>query len=777
MSHVETDTITLTIDDCEVKAKPGMTVLEAADAADVYIPRLCSHPNLPTSKGLKPIVAVYRGDERVEGDEPDREFDGCQLCVVEIEGMEGYPTSCNTPVEPGMVVHTDTPELRKLRMDNLLPFLADHPHSCLTCAQREGCSRTQCSSNVPEIERCCPKLGNCEVQAVAEYVGIREDIPRYIHPGYPVLDEEPLFVRDYNLCIGCTRCVRACRELRGVDVLGFVFKDGKVVVGTVNPSLAESACRFCTACVEVCPTGALMDKRAIKVAEREAALVPCRSACPVGIDVPRYVHYIARGKFDEALAVIREKVPFPAVLGYICTRVCEAECRRGELNEPVAIRALKRFAAEHGNGSRPASPPLAGGAPARSAHNVSLSCASPPLAGGAPPSSPPMGGIEGGATGKKVAIVGAGPAGLTAGYYLARCGHAVTVFEARSEPGGTMRTAIPKKRLAREALEMDIKAIVEAGVDLRLNARQTSVDALFDERFDAVFLAVGTTYAGPPDFHSGAEGIRITTQGSIAADADTLATSREGVFAGGDTVVGGVSEDFIDYWAQHSGGNGRDFTDVLVDQIALHQGNSSHSVIRAIAAGRRAARSIDHYLGGEGTIDETLVPAEEPDPWLGREEGFAERSRLAESYWPAPPQLAGQPWNEPALDEAEAVAEARRCLRCNLRLELSSVILPPEKWLPFDADHIAEVPEIEGVFQLLDEEKEVIQITGTMNLRQELENQLATNENARFFVWEEDPMYTKRESELIQQYLQQYGQMPGAGSELDDLYDDMDDLF
>jgi Fe-S-cluster-containing dehydrogenase component len=734
--------ITLTIDDCEVEARPGMTVLEAADSVDIYIPRLCSHPNLPTSKGLKPVVAVYRGDEWVEGDEPDRELDGCQLCVVEIVGMEGYPTSCNTPVEPGMVVHTDTPELRQLRMDNLLPFLADHPHSCLTCAQREGCSRTQCSSNVPEIERCCPLLGNCELQAVAEYVGIRQDIPRYIHPGYPVLDEEPLFVRDYNLCIGCTRCVRACRELRGVEALGFVFKDGKVVVGTVNPSLAESACRFCTACVEVCPTGALMDKRVIKVAEREAVLVPCRSACPVGIDVPRYVHYIATGRFDEALAVIREKVPFPAVLGYICTRVCEAECWRGELNEPVAIRALKRFAAEHGNGSRTASPQLTGGA-----------------------------------TGKKVAIVGAGPAGLTAGYYLARCGHAVTVFEARSEPGGTMRTAIPKKRLAREALEMDIEAIVEAGVDLRLNARQTSVDALFDEGFDAVFLAVGTTYAGPPDFHSGAEGIRITTQGSIAADADTLTTSREGVFVGGDAVVGGISEDFIDYWAQHCGGNGRDFTDVLVDQIALHRGDSSHSVIRAIAAGRRAAHSIDRYLGGEGMIDETLVPAEEPDPWLGREEGFAERPRLAESYLPAPPQLAGQPWNELALDKAEAVAEARRCLRCNLRLELSSVILPPEKWLPFDAHHIAEVPEIEGVFQLLDGEKEVVQITGTMNLRQELENQLATNENARFFVWEEDPMYTKRESELIQQYLQQYGQMPGAGSELDDLYDDMDDLF
>jgi predicted molibdopterin-dependent oxidoreductase YjgC len=121
------------------------------------------------------------------------------------------------------------------------------------------------------------------VQKVAEYVGISEKIPKYIPAGLPILDQEPLFIRDYNFCLGCTRCVRACRELRGVEALGFVFKNGRVIVGTTTgPSLSESACKFCTTCVEVCPTGALVDRREAKGAQREAVLVPCRNGCDPG---------------------------------------------------------------------------------------------------------------------------------------------------------------------------------------------------------------------------------------------------------------------------------------------------------------------------------------------------------------------------------------------------------------------------------------------------------------------------------------------------------------
>ncbi len=730
--------ITLTVDDIRVEVPEGTTVLEAAQRVEIYIPRLCCHPDLPTFKGLKPVEFVYRGEERIESDALDKEFEGCQLCVVEIDGMEGFPTSCNTQAEQGMVVRTNTSELQKLRMENLVPFLANHPHYCLTCAQREGCSRTQCSSNVPENERCCPLLGHCEVQKVAEYVGISEKIPKYIPAGLPILDQEPLFIRDYNFCLGCTRCVRACRELRGVEALGFVFKDGRVIVGTTTgPSLGESACKFCTTCVEVCPTGALVDKREAKGAQREAILVPCRNACPVGIDVPRYVRYIAEGKFDEALAVIRERVPFPSVLGYICTRLCEAECRRGEVSEPIAIRALKRAAAERGNGLwKEKLPPVT-------------------------------------STGKKVALVGSGPAGLTAAYYLARRGHQVTVFEAGPAPGGMLRMAIPKKRLAREALKQDIEDILRLGVNLQLNTHQASVGELFAEGFQAVFLSTGITYVGAPDFRSETDGLKLTPQGSIAVDAETLTTSRKGVFAGGDLVIGGISEDFIQYTVEHwdEVSRGQHFVDVLVDQIALHRGDSSHSVIRAIATGRRAASAIDSYLGGDGVIEETLVEPEEPDPWLGRDEGFADWACLARPYSPPPPQLAGQGKSEPPLSVEAAIEEAKRCLRCNLRALMSAVVFPPEKWLAFNAENVALVPDVAGVYQLLDADKKVFVIKGVMNLRQDLEEQLGKNEKARYFLYEEDEMYTKRESELLQRYLQQYGQLPSGGmDELEDLF-------
>ena len=102
---------------------------------------------------------------------------------------------------------------------------------------------------------------------------------------------------------------------------------------------------------------------------------------------------------------------------------------------------------------------------------------------------------------------------------------------------------------------------------------------------------------------------------------------------------------------------------------------------------------------------------------------------------------------------------------------MSPVVFPPEKWLVFNAENVSTVPDAGGVYQLLDAEKKVFAIKGVMDLRQDLEEQLETNEQACYFIYEEDEMYTKRESELLQQYLQQYGEMPGGGM------DDLDDLF
>lgn len=186
---------------------------------------------------------------------------------------------------------------------------------------------------------------------------------------------------------------------------------------------------------------------------------PCTLGCPAGIDVPRYIGYVALGRFGEAGAVVRERIPFPAICGYICYRPCEPVCRRALWEAPVAINAIKRAAAERDtevwrkNWSQTIAPP----------------------------------------TGRRVAIVGSGPAGLTAAYYLGkRCGHEVTVFEAQARPGGQLRIGIPPNRLPREALDQEIGVICENRVEIRCNHRVEDLDELFRAGYEAIFLGVGT---------------------------------------------------------------------------------------------------------------------------------------------------------------------------------------------------------------------------------------------------------------------------------------------
>ena len=158
--------ITISINGNKVKAEEGMTILEAAELNDIYIPRLCYHPSLGSSHGLKPVEKIFRDDSvyKDDGSGPKDGFPGCRLCLVEIKGKTGLFTSCDTVVEDGMEISSESDIVKEERRNNLAEILRDHPHACLQCAQQEGCSRTQCSTNVPENERCCPLLGHCELQ-------------------------------------------------------------------------------------------------------------------------------------------------------------------------------------------------------------------------------------------------------------------------------------------------------------------------------------------------------------------------------------------------------------------------------------------------------------------------------------------------------------------------------------------------------------------------------------------------------------------------------------
>jgi NADH-quinone oxidoreductase subunit F len=185
------------------------------------------------------------------------------------------------------------------------------------------------------------------------------------------------------------------------------------------------------------------------------ASAPCNSACPAGIDVPRYVRLIGQDKPAEALAVIREKIPFPSVCGLVCFHPCQAKCRRGQVDEPVAIRELKRYAVENGGG----------GWKSKACNRQS--------------------------SGKRVAVVGAGPAGLSCAYYLARMGHSVTVYEAAPRPGGMMQQTIPAYRLPKDILQNEINEILSLGVEIKTDSPVSSVQSLFNEGYQAVFAAVG----------------------------------------------------------------------------------------------------------------------------------------------------------------------------------------------------------------------------------------------------------------------------------------------
>ena len=693
-------TVTLTIDGRRVEAEAGTSVLYAALDAGIYVPHLCDHPDLPP-------------------------YGVCRLCVVEIEGVEGLPSSCVTPVAEGMVVQTQSEQITQARRLAMELLLAGHPVDC----------------------GICQKYLNCELQSLKQYLGVEESRVKRRSKLLPVNNSNPLFVYDPNKCVLCGRCVRACWELRGVGVL-YYKKQGKEfhIFTREGASLAESGCRFCGACAEVCPTGAIQDKEGlIKGDNRKAGLVPCKSSCPAEIDVPLYVRLVKEGDYPAAAAVIREKVPFPWVLGYVCDHPCETECRRGEVNEPISIRELKRFAAEHDDGSL--------------------------WRDKMTPKDP---------TEKRVAVVGSGPAGLTAAYYLRLQGHDVTVFESLPAAGGMLRYGIPEYRLPRSVIDSEIKEIEAVGVKIETGTRVESLDALFEQGYEGVVVALGT-HKGQKLRVPGANsaGVLIGTDflrdvnlgnevavgkrvvvlggGNVAFDCARAARRmgaeevnmaclecREEMPAGPDEIREGeeegivirpshtstrmLSEDgrvtgveFLDvetFFFDEDGapqidvvegslhaleadtvifaigqrpdipeGFDLDKTDGGLIELDEFTGSTSRegvfaagdavsgtaSVIKAIASGRKAAVAMDKYLGGSGRIDRKVAPQVEVPACLGPGPGFAALGRAADRCV-IPDDLTGNFCEVvESMGEDDAREESTRCLQCDLRLKIKTV--------------------------------------------------------------------------------------------------------
>ncbi len=298
-------------------------------------------------------------------------------------------------------------------------------------------------------------------------------------PGFPLpwTMERPLQVGE---CIGCGICIRECPP----NVMSLVTLAGEVPLqprqGPIerpSPVAAEGAWQPLSEVTREAlkprhdsPWGDLFtwttrsrpkpwQTWTTMVDEAPATpIAPCQEACPAGTDAGRYVGLVAAGRYDDAYAVAAEVNPFPSVCGWICTAPCEAACRRGVLDEPIAIRTIKRFAAEHGK------------LPVVPKPTIKRS--------------------------EKVAIVGGGPAGMSAAYYLARLGYPVTVLEAMPIPGGMMAIGIPEYRLPREVLQEEIARIVNLGVELRLDTamgRDFSLPDLEREGFRAIFLATGAS--------------------------------------------------------------------------------------------------------------------------------------------------------------------------------------------------------------------------------------------------------------------------------------------
>src|ERR1700733_9792725 len=231
--------VTLTIDGQSVTVPEGTSIMRAAMEAGTQIPKLCA-------------------TDMVDA------FGSCRLCLVEIEGRNGTPASCTTPAMDGLVVHTQTDRLAKLRKGVMELYISDHPLDCLTCAAN----------------------GDCELQDMAGAVGLRD--VRYGYKGDNHLSDtkdesNPYFTYDPAKCIVCSRCVRACEEVQGTFALTIAARGFESrVAASANVPFLESECVSCGACVQACPTATLIEKSVADIGTPERSIQTTCGYCGVG---------------------------------------------------------------------------------------------------------------------------------------------------------------------------------------------------------------------------------------------------------------------------------------------------------------------------------------------------------------------------------------------------------------------------------------------------------------------------------------------------------------
>jgi NADPH-dependent glutamate synthase beta subunit-like oxidoreductase len=287
------------------------------------------------------------------------------------------------------------------------------------------------------------------------YFGVRDADTKYVYNGLDDCRAVALLGGGMKVCtIGCLglgTCARACPfDAISMGPQGL-------------PVVSEDKCTGCGTCERVCPKHIInlssITRRIIREYTTEECTTPCQRGCPAGINIREYIHQISLGNNHRAVQVIKERNPFPAVIGRICPRPCELECRRNYIDEPVAINYLKRYAADY----------------EKESGNRILPYKAPE-------------------TGRKIAVVGGGVQGLSTAFFTARLGHATTVFEATPKLGGLLRSAISKDRLPEEILDWDIGGIIEMGVKVETQkalGKDFAIESLLQEGFDAVFLASG----------------------------------------------------------------------------------------------------------------------------------------------------------------------------------------------------------------------------------------------------------------------------------------------